>query len=361
MRPAKQNNKTMEIIAFDSFKGCITSSEAGEAFAQGRRAKGHETHVLAMSDGGDGMLDAFLPVMGGHKVKVNCHDALMRHITASYGMSADTAIIEVAQVCGLSLIEPEQRNALRATSYGLGELIADAVAHGAHHMVIGLGGTATSDCGMGMLKALLDRLGKRTDDTIDGVLEHCFKGISVTLASDVTNPLYGPEGAAHVFARQKGATDEQIEQIDRRAKRFADISARHCGYDRSACAGAGAAGGLGYAFMQFMNAKMASGAELLLKWCHFDELLAHADMVFTGEGHSDRQTLMGKLPGVLLRHARQAGVRVCLLSGGVSDKDELLKAGFYKVESINEPDMPLQEAMKPEVAKARLAAWNGLS
>ena len=224
-------------------------------------------------------------------------------------------------------------------------------------MVIGLGGTATSDCGMGMLRALLDKLGEHQDDTIDGIVERCFKGVSVTLASDVTNPLYGPEGAAHVFARQKGATDAQIEQIDGRAKRFADISARHCGYDRSACAGAGAAGGLGYAFLQFMNAKMMSGAEMLLQLCHFDELLAHADCVFTGEGHSDRQTLMGKLPGVVLRHARGAGVRVCLLSGGVSDREELLKAGFYLVESINKPGVPLEEAMKPEVAKARLTAW----
>lgn len=151
----------MEIlIAFDSFKGCLSSQAAGEAFARGVRSEGATCRVLTMSDGGDGMLDAFLATLGGDRITIACHDALMRRIEASYGLCGQRAIIEVAQACGLSRIEPEYRNPLVATSYGVGELLADAVMRGAKECVIGLGGTATSDCGIGMIRALIDRFGR---------------------------------------------------------------------------------------------------------------------------------------------------------------------------------------------------------
>lgn len=343
------------LIAFDSFKGCLSSREAGEAFARGVRAAGGEGRVLTMSDGGDGMLQAFLSTMGGERISVRCHDAVMRPVTASYGLNGRTAIIEVAEACGLARIEPENRNPLVATSYGVGELLADAVQRGARECVVGLGGTATSDCGVGMLRALVDQLGKRSRDRFEDIRKRYFEGLRIVLASDVKNPLCGSLGAARVFAPQKGATEAMLPVLDRRAERFADVSARHFGYDYRNGKGAGAAGGLGYAFMEYFQATMCSGAELLLRSCHFDDMLSSGvAWVVTGEGSSDGQTLMGKLPYVVMRHAQQAEVPVALYSGCVQDHDQLLVAGFTRAESINPAGMPKEEALRPEVAKENL-------
>ena len=301
-----------------------------------------EIITLEMSDGGDGMLDAFLSAMGGERVTIHAHDALMRWIEADYGIVKDTAIIEIAQAAGLALIEPEQRNPMKATSWGVGELVLHAFRHGARHFIVGLGGSATSDCGIGMLKAMGDDWKK--------IRKEC----TFVLASDVTNPLCGEKGAAYVFAPQKGADAEMVEALDERAKRFAEISARHFSYDRSNTPGAGAAGGLGYAFLQYFNAEFHSGADLLLEAVHFDELLRDADLVITGEGHSDKQTLMGKLPQRILGHCLEQSKKVWLVSGGVSDEHVLLDASFDRVIAVTPKTIPLEEAMKPEVAKKNI-------
>lgn len=354
----KRNQEMNMLIAFDSLKGCLGSKEAGEAFASGVRAAGGHCRVLAMSDGGEGMLDAFLDTMGGEQTEAPCHDALMRPITARYGMAGETAIIEAAEACGLERIEPENRNPVVATSYGVGELMADAIERGARHCIVGLGGTATCDCGMGMLRAIIDRLGQQ-NERFDEVRARCFADLQVTIASDVTNPLCGPTGAASVFAPQKGATPEMIPVLELRAQRFADFSARHYGRDHSTTPGAGAAGGLGYALLEYFEAECQSGAELLLRHCRFDELLAEATLVVTGEGRSDCQTLMGKLPFVVMEHARKAGKPTLLCSGELEDRAQLLAAGFTRAESINPAGLPKEEAMRPEVAKANLKAQGG--
>ena len=175
-----------------------------------------------------------------------------------------------------------------------------------------------------------------------------------TLASDVTNPLCGENGAAYVYAPQKGATPEMVEQLDRRARLFAEKSAMHFGFDKSNEPGAGAAGGLGYAFMQYLGAEMKSGADLLLDLTDFNEKIKDADLIITGEGSADRQTLMGKLPQRILLRGKQLGVPVGLVAGGVEDKDELLSAGFSFVKSITPEGMPLEEAIKKEVAFSNL-------
>ena len=334
------------VIACDSFKGCLTSKEVNEALGEmsgERRVKNSVADIvtLEMSDGGDGMLDAFLSAMGGERVAMHAHDALMRWIDAEYGIANDTAIIEIAQTAGLALIEPEQRNPMKATSWGVGEMILHAYRHGVRHFIVGLGGSATSDCGIGMLKAMGDDWKKiRRDCTF-------------VMASDVTNPLCGPHGAAHVFAPQKGADATMVEMLDARARRFAEVSGRHFSYDRSEMPGAGAAGGLGYAFLQYLNAEFRSGAELLLETMDFDHLVADAELVVTGEGHSDRQTLMGKLPLRILQHVRRVTgkAQVWLVSGGVSDMDELQAAGFDRIIAVTPDDMPLEKAMRPEIAK----------
>ena len=379
------------IIACDSYKGCLSSREVNEAIASGVKEwnvedaaseiknlnsddvaseitkispedASPEIITLEMSDGGEGMLDAFLSAMKGERVKIHAHDALMRWIEAEYGIVDDTAIIEIAQTAGLALIEPEQRNPMKATSWGVGEMIMNAYRRGVRRFIVGLGGSATSDCGIGMLKAMGDDWKK--------IRQEC----SFVLASDVTNPLCGEKGAAHVFAPQKGADAKMVQMLDDRARKFAEVSAKHFGYDRSEAPGAGAAGGLGYAFLQYFNAEARPGAELLLNEIGFDVLIQDADLVITGEGHSDRQTLMGKLPQRILEHvlkckesdnshiacSQLAGdckspessfPLVWLVSGGVSDKQAMLDAGFDKVIQVTPEEMPLDEAMKPDVAR----------
>ena len=251
----------------------------------------------------------------------------------------------MAQASGLTLLAEHERNPLRASSYGTGQLIAHAVRQGARHIIVGLGGSATSDAGQGMLRALIDSFAPRGD--WDDIKE--LRAVRFTMASDVRNPLCGPQGAAHVFGAQKGATAEMMEQLDARARRFAQEAAARFGFDRSQDEGAGAAGGLGYALLQYLNAESRSGIDLLLEAAAFDRMAREADLIITGEGSADRQTLMGKLPMGILHHAQ--GIPVCLIAGRVTDRNLLLQAGFTRVECINPPGIPLAEAMHPEVAR----------
>ena len=280
----------------------------------------------------------------------------MRPLLASYGIAPDgTAVIETAKACGLTLMTPEERNPLIATTYGVGELIAHALRRGCKRFIIGLGGSGTSDAGKGMLQALTDSFAPH--GTIHDVLSRETAGCQFTLASDVRNPLCGREGAAFIFAPQKGATPQMVEELDRRARQVADSSARLMGKDASTQPGAGAAGGLGYAFMQYFNATAQSGADLLLDLTAFDEQLEQADLVITGEGHADRQTLMGKLPERILQRARKYHVPVWLVAGQTDDADELIAAGFSRVDKLTPEGMKLQEAIKPETTRQNIFRW----
>lgn len=345
------------VLAIDSFKGSLTSNEAEEAVAQALRScvDCAEVVALPMSDGGEGMLSAFTAAVGGHRECVWVHDPLMRRVEAAYGVTPDgTAVIEVARACGLTLIDAAGRNPLRATTYGVGELVAAAVAKGCRKFIVGLGGSATSDAGIGMLRALTDKLSPRggtIDDALSGVLGEC----RFTLASDVDNPLCGPRGAAAVFAPQKGATPDMLPALEQRARIFARVSAHHFGKDCSCLPGAGAAGGLGYAFMQYLGADVRSGADLVLDVSGFDEALSGAVCVITGEGRADSQTLMGKLPVRVLERARRKGVPVWLLAGRTENADSLLSAGFARVECITPEGMPAAEAMKKDVATENIS------
>ena len=205
------------ILAIDSFKGCLSSAEVEEALAHSLHEYGAEVVSITMSDGGEGMLEAFTEAMHGNIVEAQVHDPLMRPITAQYGIANDrTAIIETSRACGLTLMTEEERNPMVATTYGVGELVAHAVKQGAQNFIIGLGGSGTSDVGIGMLKAMTDIFAK--GETIDRVIKHTLKDCKFTLASDVRNPLYGENGAAQVFAKQKGANDEMIAKLDERAQ-----------------------------------------------------------------------------------------------------------------------------------------------
>ena len=334
------------VVAIDSFKGCLTSKEANQAAADGVRKAFPDAEIvqIPVSDGGEGFMEAFHAAIGGTLVDVPVRDPLMRPIMASYLLHAETAVIEIAQASGLTLLAKEERNPMVATSYGTGQLVADAVRKGARHIIVGLGGSATSDAGMGMLRALIDAFTKHGQ--FDDIKE--LKNVRFTMASDVKNPLCGMNGAAHVFAPQKGATPNDILVLDERARKFAEVSAKHFGYDRSQIEGAGAAGGLGYAFLQYLNADCKPGIQLLLETIRFDNIIKDADLIITGEGSADRQTLMGKLPMGIL--TQSTGIPVCLIAGHISDREELLKAGFAKVECINPEGITLEEAMLKEVA-----------
>ena len=351
------------IVAIDSFKGCLTSAEANQAAAEGilqpegrsvarNLAKMPEAKVVQVpvSDGGEGFLEAFQTAMGGSIVEVNVKDPLMRTIVAQYLVQGDTAVIEIAKASGLTLLKPEERNPMVATSYGTGQLVVDAIRRGCKHIIVGLGGSATSDCGIGMLRAIIDSFakGKSWDDVRE------LDNVRFTIATDVTNPLCGENGAAYVFAPQKGATPEMVEALDARAKRFAEASAKHLGCDCQNMPGAGAAGGLGYAFLQYMNAECRSGIDLLLDTIHFDDLLQDANLVITGEGAADRQTLMGKLPYGILQRAKKCGVPVILIAGRIAEEQLLLDAGFSRVVCINPPDISQEIAMQPAIAKGNI-------
>ena len=359
------------IIAIDSFKGCLTSKEANEAAAEGVRIGCPKAEIVKVpvSDGGEGYMEAFHAAIGGRLEVVTVRDPLMRPVMAKYLLKDEMAVIEIAQASGLALLTKEERNPMVATSYGTGQLVADAVRKGAKHIIVGLGGSATSDCGIGMLHALIDAFAKHGSwDDIEA-----FKDVKFTIASDVKNPLYGEQGAAHVFAPQKfaiegeqcdacidtaerkqtrpeakGATPEMVARLDERARKLAELSAKHFGYDRSQMAGAGAAGGLGYAFLQYLNAESRSGIQLLLDTIQFKEMAKGADLIITGEGSADRQTLMGKLPMGILEQSGH--VPVFLIAGRISDRKELLNIGFSRVECINPPKFSLEEAMRKEVA-----------
>ena len=294
------------IVAIDSFKGCLTSAEANQSAKEGILARMPDAEVIQIpvSDGGEGWLDAFQNAIGGLMVDVNVKDPLLRSIVAQYLIKDEMAVIEIAKASGLTLVAPEERNPIVATSYGTGQLIADAIRKGCNHIIVGLGGSATSDCGIGMLRAIIDAFDCNTWD-------------EVTSLRDIK-------------------------------------SALHFGYDRHNIPGAGAAGGLGYAFLQYMNAACCSGIDLLLNTIHFDELLKNASIVITGEGSADRQTLMGKLPYGILQKAKICDVPVILIAGRINDRQQLLEAGFSHVECINPPDLPIEDAMKPEIAKKNI-------
>ncbi len=338
------------VIAIDSFKGCLSSEEANLAAAEGVKSVCPDAEIrqLEVSDGGEGYMQAFRAAIGGELVEVPVRDPLLRRITARYLLKDQTAVIEMAEASGLTLLTPEERNPLVTTTYGTGQLIVDAVRKGAKHIIVGLGGSATSDAGQGMLHALIDNFGSygRWDDI------EALRDIRFTIASDVQNPLCGEQGAASVYGPQKGATPEMVEVLDARARKFAEVSARHFGYDFSDKPGAGAAGGLGYALMQYLHADCCSGIDLLLDAIQFDELVRDADYIITGEGSADRQTLMGKLPKGIL--SRSGSAKVYLIAGRISDADTLLQAGFSRVECINPPGIKLEEALKPEVAQANI-------
>lgn len=369
------------IVAIDSFKGCLTSVEANDAASKGVLLKHPDAEVVQVpvSDGGEGWIAAFHAAIGGELIEADVLDPLMRPVGACYLKKDELAVIEIAKASGLTLLKPEERNPLLASSYGTGMLIADAIRKGCKRFIIGLGGSAISDAGQGMLQALSEAFGNNNPPQSLCDNSHCqeqqfrensafsffweqgvFQDLHISVATDVANPLCGPMGAAHVFGPQKGATPAMVEELDQRAFDFAQQSALLFGYDCSNKPGAGAAGGLGYAFMQYLHADCRLGIDLLLDTIDFDQILENTDLVITGEGSADAQTLMGKLPSGIMLRARKHGVSTVLIAGKIKDEEALLDAGFAQVMCINPVDLSLVEAMKKDVAERNIEQTVGL-
>lgn len=367
------------VVATDSFKGCLTSEEAEEAIAQGVRAVWPKCHVvcLPVADGGEGVQHILTGLTGGSSVTLAVHNPLMELCEASYGLSGDgkIAFIETAAASGLPLIAPERRNPMLATSYGTGELIRHALDRGCRNFIIGLGGSATNDAGLGMLQALgfrfLNEAGEELARPEEGyaiggaqlaeVASIDYNGVHPGLhnshfiaACDVQNPLYGPRGAAYVFAPQKGADAEMVEKLDEGLRHIARIIRRDFLRDISSIPGAGAAGGIGGAMLGFLDAKLKSGIALLLDTYNFATHIQDADFIITGEGRADRQSLMGKVASGVLERARSRHVPVIMLAGSVEETKALNEAGFQGVFPIQSAPLSLEEAMNPDTTRANL-------
>ena len=365
------------VVAADSFKGSLSSEQAASAVAEAAAELFPRCELvrLAMADGGEGTAEALLRSLGGTRVEAEVHDPLMRPVRAAYGILPDgiTAAIELSAANGLTLLSEDERNPMNATSFGCGELIADALRRGCSRVLAGLGGSATNDAGTGMLEALGARfldadgqplpgngasLGRIASADLTGLLPWLASAEFIA-ACDVRNCLCGPDGAACVFAPQKGADAAMVDELDRGLRNFAEVTRKACGCDLLAAGGSGAAGGIGGAMLAYLHARMVPGAELLLDASGFDRLAAGADLVFTGEGCLDEQSLMGKVPVSVLRRASALGVPVVALAGKVRlDRNP----GFAGIYEVTPPDCPPQTAMRSEVAyeNVRRAALRAL-
>lgn len=341
------------VLSFDSYKGCLSAAEVCKAARKGILSvcPAAEVHCLPMSDGGEGLVESLMATaawsgMALRRVTAHVHGPLMEDRVAAYAISEDgsMAVMEMASACGLPLVPLDRRDPTRTTTYGLGEMMADAVRRGVQHIVLGIGGSATCDAGRGMLEALRCQL------TMPW-------GVRLSVACDVRNPLFGPDGAAYVFAPQKGATPQQVEWLDAQLRRFARETedkglATPCD---ALLPGTGAAGGLGYALLTYLKAELKPGIEVALDALRFDEVVQSADCVLTGEGCSDRQTLMGKVPQGVLQRAQRQGVPVVLMSGAIRDAEVLHDAGFQRIVCINEGDSrPLEVLLSPHVASENI-------
>jgi glycerate kinase len=358
------------VIAPDSFKGSLKSPEVARAMAAGVRRALPEAEIieLPVGDGGEGTLDALVAATGGSFETHRVAGPLGEPVEARLGLLGDgrTVFVEMAEASGLSLVPPERRDPLRATTYGTGELIRAALATGRPRLLIGIGGSATNDGGAGALQALgirlLDAAGRDLPPggaalqnlaAIEVPASPALAGsnadqpVEVIVACDVTNPLVGPEGASAIYGPQKGASPADIEKLDHALAHFADRVAQNLGRDWRETPGAGAAGGLGFALLAFLGARLERGVSLVLDAVRLDAALQGADLVLTGEGRIDRQTTAyGKTLTGIGERARKAGVPVLALAGSLGrDLGDYRAAGISGVASVVPGPMPLEEAM----------------
>ena len=361
------------VVAIDSFKGSMSSLEAGEAISNGikKAHKDAEVEIRPLADGGEGTVEALSIGMGGKLINVDVTGPVGRKVNAVYGIvdSSKTAIIEMSQAAGITLVSGDEKNPLYTTTFGVGELIKDAINKGCRHFVVGIGGSATNDCGIGMLQALgyefLDKDGKQVGFGASGVRdivsirdENVIKELSecyFRVACDVNNPLCGDLGCSAIYGPQKGATKEMVADMDGWLKSYSKIVKEK--YPDADCEypGTGAAGGLGYAFFNFTNSKLESGIKIVLDETKLEEYVKDADIVVTGEGRLDHQTVMGKAPVGVANIAKKYNKKVIAFTGSVTeDAGVCNEHGIDAFFPILRRIVTLEEAMQTDTAKKNL-------
>lgn len=377
------------VIAIDSFKGSMSSMDAGLAAKAGVLAAKPDAHVIVkpLADGGEGTADALIEGMNGEKITVTVTGPMGAPVNAYYGYlpKTQTAIIEMAAAAGITLVPENKKDPLCATTRGVGEMIVDAMERGCKNFIIGIGGSATNDGGIGMLKALgYEFFDSNGNDVGEGgqalikiasikakkrhpLLSECH----FQIACDVKNPLYGPNGATYIYGPQKGVSDTQLLNLDTGMINFAQVTAQTTGHTfypqisdtiticnlLANIPGAGAAGGLGFAFLCFTKCHLAPGIELILNAINFENEVKDADVVITGEGRLDHQTAMGKAPVGIAFAAKKYGTKVIAFAGSVtSDARACNDAGIDAFFPIVRGVTTLEEAMKAENARENLKA-----
>ena len=361
------------VVAIDSFKGSLSSMEAGQAIEEGVKCvyQNAEVVVRPLADGGEGTVEALVEGMGGIFVTKEVTGPLGEKVEAVYGIieSKDdlskTAIIEMSAAAGITLVPEESRNPMNTTTYGVGELILDAIERGCRHFIVGIGGSATNDGGVGMLQALgydfVTREGKTISYGGNGLRELAsiketnvhptLKECTFKVACDVTNPLCGENGSSAIFGPQKGATPEMVQELDQLLLHYAELSKSINSYADRFYPGTGAAGGMGFAFLTYTNATLESGIQIVITETKLEELIATADVVVTGEGRLDGQTALGKAPIGVAALAKKYQKKVLAFAGAVTpDAKECNQHGIDAFFPILRGVVTLKEAMNKEVA-----------
>lgn len=351
------------VLAFDSFKGSLSSLEAGKAAARAVRSvlPDAECDVIPLADGGEGTVDALVYAAGGSRRTLQVTGPLGQAVTVDIGLieGEATAVLEIAAICGLTMVPTEHRDPYRTTSRGVGEAITALLDEGIRSFVVGLGGSATNDGGMGMLAALgaafLDDDGSPLYGYGDDLLRVAFADLSgldprlqacaLKIATDVSNPLCGKNGASMVYGKQKGASPEQQARLDLAMVAYADLVEKHTGISRQGMPGAGAAGGLGFAMLA-LGGDIVSGGGWLIDAVGLRGRILDADWVITGEGRSDNQTLYGKLPIQVAAAASEACTRCMLVSGSLGDELDELERRFHGCFSIVKEPASLEQCME---------------
>lgn len=358
------------LIAADSFKDALPARQVCAAIERGiRKARPNaETHCLPLADGGEGTFEVLSEHLRLKTIETDACDALYRPVRAVYGLSADkrTAFIELAQTAGIQLLDQKERNPLNTTTFGVGLQISDAIRKGAREIILAIGGSATNDAGMGMAAALgwqfldankepLQPVGASLSEVASMIAPANFPEISVRVICDVTNPLYGPQGAAYVYGPQKGANEAAVKTLDEGMIHLASIIGHAVSPDTP---GAGAAGGMGFGALAFLNARLMRGIDIVMDLVGFEEKLSKADLVVTGEGKIDGQTASGKLIHGICRRAAALDKPVIAFCGKLeTSKAEIKSIGLEDAVCINQDAaVPLKEMLANTAANLENAA-----
>ena len=366
-------------IAVDSYKGSLASYAVADAITRGiqRCDKNVTIHKIPIADGGEGSVDALVSALGGKLITVRVTDPLGGKVDAAYGMYTNAqgepaAVIECCSAAGITLVPQELRNPMSATSYGIGELMLHAIHAGCRKMILGIGSSATNDGAMGILQALgfkfYDRngniLGQGGKELIhvhsidSSGVDTPVLDTEITVFCDVRNPLYGENGAAYVYAPQKGADAAMVAALDAGLRNYAEAIEKHTGKNIADMPGAGAAGGIGGGLTAFLNAVLTPGMDAIADILDIETKIAASDLVFTGEGKTDRQTAFGKAPAVIAGIAAKHGVPTVCLSGGIEQDNALYNCGIGAMFSITDAPVSLDYAMQHAAELAENAAEN---